>query len=108
MKKALMAAATLLAFAGVGYGATFHGSVMDSACAKSGAHNPQMGNAKACTEACVKNGSTYVLYDASTKMTYQLDDQAKVAQFAGEMVTISGKLDASTKTIQVAEVKAGS
>jgi len=88
--------------------ATYKGDIMDSACAKGGAHNPSMGDAKACTEACVKNGSKYVLYDAATKTTYQLDDQKKPAAFAGAAVEVSGTLDKGINTIHVASIKAAS
>ena len=88
--------------------ATFNGSIMDSACAKGGAHNPAMGDAKACTEACVKAGSKYVLYDATSKTAYQLDDQKKPAAFAGAKVSVMGTLDDATKTIHVTSIKAAS
>lgn len=56
----------------------FSGEIMDSSYAKMG------DNAKACTQACVKAGAQYVLYDAGTKKTYVLDDQTKSADFAGQ------------------------
>jgi hypothetical protein len=87
---------------------TFTGDIMDSACAKSGAHNPSMGSSKECTLACVKGGSKFVLYDADTKTTYQLDDQTKPADFAGAKVKVTGTLDASTKTIHVTAITAAS
>ena len=108
MKRMVMALVVAGVFATVSYGATFTGEVMDSSCAKTGAHNPKMGTAKACTEACVKAGSTYVLYNPSTKRTYQLDDQSKLASFAGERVTVTGDYDRTTKTIHVSDVKSAS
>jgi len=62
-----------LAFAAPQKNGTFKGEIMDSACAKSGSHDgmmkahPGMKTAKDCTLGCVKAGSKYVLYDASTK-----------------------------------------
>jgi len=56
----------------------------------------------------VKAGSLYVLYDASTKTVYQLDDQKKPEQFAGKMVMVTGSLDAASKTIRVANIKVAS
>src|SRR5271168_4157495 len=56
---------------------TFHGDIMDSNCAAKGAHG--MPDSKACTLACVKGGAKFVLYNSTTKKTYQLDDQAKPA-----------------------------
>lgn len=85
---------------------TFRGEIMDSACAQMGSHKQMEAkegtkNAKDCTEACVKNGSTLVLYNPSTKMTYQLSDQDKAKMYAGERVTVKGTYDASSKTITV-------
>ena len=85
---------------------TFKGEVMDSACAQMGGHKQMEAkegakNAKDCTEACIKNGSTLVLYNPSTKMTYQLSDQDKAKMYAGERVTVKGTYDSSSKTITV-------
>lgn len=49
-----------------------------------------------------------MLYDSATKTIYQLDDQKKPEQFAGKMVTVSGDLDAASKTIHIANIKAAS
>lgn len=85
---------------------TFRGEIMDSACAQMGSHKQMEAkegtkNARDCTLACVKNGSTLVLYNPSTKMTYQLSDQDKAKTYAGERVTVKGTYDASSKTITV-------
>ena len=61
---------------------SFNGEIMDSQCASMGSHDQMMKqegakNAKECSDACVKMGGKYVLYDAGTKTTYQLDDQTK-------------------------------
>jgi hypothetical protein len=53
----------------------------------------------------VKPGSKYVLYDAATKTTYQLDDQDLVQPYVGaKNVEITGTLDAATKTIKVKQI----
>jgi hypothetical protein len=89
----------------------FSGEIMDSACAKMGSHEGMMKShanikdAKGCTLGCVKGGSKFVLYDASTKTVYQLDDQTKPMEFAGEKVQVSGTLDESSKTIHVTDIK---
>jgi hypothetical protein len=91
---------------------TFSGEIMDSACAKGGGHESmfkKMGtnDPKACTEACIKGGSNYVLFKAD-KTFYQLDDQKKPEPFAGQKVEVTGTLDKATKTIHVAAIKAAS
>ena len=66
-----------------GGGPKFTGEIMDSSCASMGSHaGMQKGKdatdpavKKACTEACVKMGAKYVLYNATRKMIYKLDDQ---------------------------------
>jgi hypothetical protein len=91
---------------------TFKGEIMDDACAKGGGHESmfkKMGtkDPKVCTEACVKVGSKYVLFNAD-KTFYQLSDQKKPAAFAGQKVEITGTLNKQTKTIHVTDIKAAS
>src|ERR1700722_2185043 len=91
---------------------TFSGEIMDSACAKGGGHESmfkKMGtnDPKACTLACVKGGSKFVLFKAD-KTFYQLDDQKKPEPFAGQKVEVTETLDKATKTIHVAAIKAAS
>jgi|SRR5690242_21232224 len=92
---------------------TFTGEIMDSACAKMGSHATMLkgqsatdpANKKMCTEECVKNGAKYVLYNATRKTVYELDDQTKPADFAGQKVKVTGTYDAATKTIHVTDIK---
>ena len=91
---------------------TFMGEIYDNACAQMGSHRPMMKKehaktARECTLKCVDNGSKFVLYNRSRKMTYQLDDQDKAKQFAGDRVRVRGTYDASTKTIHVESIKRG-
>jgi hypothetical protein len=53
-------------------------------------------------------GGKYVLYDAASKKVYQLDDQTKPQQFAGQNVKITGTLDESSETIHVTDIAPGS
>lgn len=89
----------------------FTGEIMDSACAAMGSHDQMMKkegatSAKECSDKCVQGGSKYVLYDAATKTTYQLDDQKKATQFSGQKVTVAGNLDDATHTIHVSNIQA--
>jgi hypothetical protein len=118
MKLLALATMTALIFAGTSFAAqkaqSFTGEIMDSACAKMGSHDtmmkkdPSMKTAKDCTTGCVQHGAKYVLYDASTKMVYELDDQKKPERFAGAKVTLTGTLDDATHTIHVGTIKAAS
>jgi len=98
---------------------TFTGEIMDSQCAKNTSHammlkkegmgdkdpNDPMAK-KMCTQNCVKMGGKYVLYSATKKTVYELDDQQKPAEFAGQNVKIAGNYDKATKTIHVTSIQA--
>ena len=113
MKKLVTSIAACLVLApGFAAAATFKGEIMDEACAKGGGHESMFkkegtNDPKACTLACVKGGSKYVLFNTD-KTFYQLSDQKKPAAFAGQKVEVSGTLNKATKTIQVAAIKAAS
>jgi hypothetical protein len=49
----------------------------------------------------MKNGETFVLVHAATKVVYQLDNQKKSKDFAGAKVVVKGTLDKTSKTIHV-------
>jgi hypothetical protein len=98
---------------------TYTGEIMDSQCAMNGSHaemlkkegmgdkDPNDPMAKAmCTKNCVKMGGKYVLYDAASKKVYQLDDQTKPEQFAGQNVKVTGAL--SNDKIHVTNIEPGS
>jgi hypothetical protein len=61
---------------------------------------------KMCTQNCVKMGGKYVLYSAAKKTVYELDDQQKPAEFAGQNVKVAGSYDKATKTIHVTSIQA--
>ncbi len=53
-------------------------------------------------------GGKFVLYSAATKTTYQLDDQEKPRDFAGQKVKVTGNYDEASKTIHVESIEAAS
>lgn len=86
---------------------------MDSQCAMMGSHDQgykmtNTDNAKDCTLKCVGMGGKFVLYDAAKKATYQLDDQDKPKDLAGQKVKVTGTYDKATKSIHVQDIKAAS
>ncbi len=100
-------------------GKTFKGEIMDSQCAMNGSHAQMlkkegMGDKdpndpmvkQMCTKNCIKMGGKYVLYDSASKKVYQLDDQTKPEQFAGQNVKVTGTL--SQDTIHVTNIEPGS
>jgi hypothetical protein len=84
----------------------FTGTITDSMCATADHSQMRMGSTDAeCTIACIDaHGATYVLYDG--KAAYTLSDQKTPEKFAGKKVTVTGTLDARTKTIQVDSITA--
>jgi hypothetical protein len=89
---------------------TLTGEIMDSQCALLGGHDKMIHEGqteKECTLACVAIGGKFVLFDAATKSTYQLDDQKKASAFAGTKVKVTGDYNDSTKTIKIAKIEKG-
>ncbi len=83
----------------------FTGTITDNMCAKADHTSMNMGSDEKCVTECIKgmNGK-YVLYDGTN--TYALSDQKSPAKFAAKKVTVTGTLDANTKTIQVDKIEA--
>jgi hypothetical protein len=115
MKKLAMGLVVLLTIEGVGFAAqkesTFSGEITDRYCAKANSHEMMMKRhnsptTKDCIPACVKAGGAYVLFDAATKIVYELDDQHKPARFAERNVKVTGTYDKTTQTIHVTDIKA--
>lgn len=85
---------------------TFTGIITDEMCAGIGHAHMRMGPTDAeCTRMCVlAHGSLYVLEDG--KNVYLLSDQKTPERFAALKVTVTGTLDAKTKTIAVDTIAA--
>lgn len=96
---------------------SFNGIVMDSGCAQMGSHEAmetQHGmtaskeltgdEARKCADTCVQAGAKYVLYNPSSKATYQLSDQDKAKEYAGDSVKVNGSFDTASKTITVQSI----
>ena len=84
----------------------FTGAITDSMCAEADHSRMRMGPTDAeCTIACVgAHGAMYILYDG--KEVFTLSDQQTPEKFAGKKVTVTGTLDARTRTIQVDSITA--
>ena len=84
---------------------TFTGTITDDMCAKADHKDMKMGSDEKCVNECIKGmGGKYVLYDG--KDAYVLSDQLTPAKFAAKKVTVTGTLDAKTKTIKVDKIEA--
>ncbi|MGE3517972.1 MAG: DUF5818 domain-containing protein [Vicinamibacterales bacterium] len=85
---------------------TFTGVITDSEC-DDGFHGAmRMGDTDAeCVVACVDaHGARYVLHTTDEKTAYELSDQKKAGSFAARSVVVTGRLDASTRTIAVESI----
>jgi len=84
MKKALLGLITLAALSGAGFAAdkpmTYTGEI-------------------------TKNGGMFILVEATTKAVYQLDNQKKSRDFAGDEVVVTGTLDKASMTIHVKGIR---
>ena len=99
----LFAAASLSAVQGK---QTFTGVITDSECAEGGHARMRMGPTDPeCVIACIHaHGAAYVLLDG--KNVYVLSDQKTPEKFAAQKVTVTGMLDAGTRTINVDAIAA--
>jgi hypothetical protein len=72
------------------------GYISDAKCAKDPAKVASDAHA-GCAQACAKKGSALVF--VSDGKIYKIEDQSKVADHAGHKVTITGKVDGDTLTV---------
>ena len=97
--------AMLAALAGMGCAETFTGIITDNLCEKGDHKSMHMASDAKCVTGCVKGmGGKYALYDG--KDSYILSDQKTPEKFAAAKVTVTGTLDAKTKTIKVESIAA--
>jgi Ni/Fe-hydrogenase subunit HybB-like protein len=104
MKRLILSLLAIAALAAAQRTQTFTGAITDDMCARADYSGMRMGPTDAeCTIACVMvHGASYVLYDG--KEVYTLSDQQTPEKFAGQKVTVTGTLDAKTKTIHVESI----
>jgi len=94
MKTFAAALALASGLAATGMAAEFKGFVEDTMCStKAGMKD----NAQ-CAQRCIKGGSPAVLVAEDGKI-YKIANQDKIVAHAGEKVTVTGKLDGETITI---------
>jgi hypothetical protein len=81
---------------------TIRGTVTDAMC---GAHH-MMKNASAaqCTRACVKNGSDFALLSGDKLYTLK-GDMSMIDKWAGQTVTVQGKVSGMTITVDAMSEK---
>jgi len=83
----------------------FTGTITDDMCGAENHAGMKMGTDEKCVTECVKGmNAKYALNDG--KDIYVLSDQKTPAKFAAKKVTVTGTLDAKTKTIKVEKIEA--
>lgn len=85
---------------------TITGVITDSECFTAYHGRMRMGPTDAeCVIACLRaHGASYVLYNG--KDSFDLSDQNTPEKFAGKKVTVTGTVDANTKSIKVESITA--
>jgi hypothetical protein len=83
-----------MGLAASGMAAEFKGFVEDQSCSKM----PEMKGDAACAQKCIKGGSPAVLVTPEGKI-YKIANQDKIVASAGQNVTVMGKLNGDTLTV---------
>jgi hypothetical protein len=94
MKKISAVALMTGGLAASGMAAEIKGFVEDQSCARM----PSMKGDAACAQKCIKGGSPAVLVTEDGKI-YKIANQDKIVASAGQNVTVTGKVDGDTLTI---------
>jgi hypothetical protein len=94
MKTFTAITALTLGLAMSGMAAEFKGFVEDTACASKAG----MKDNAACAKKCISGGSAAVLVGEDGKV-YKIANQDKIVSHAGEKVTVMGKVDGDTITV---------
>jgi len=94
MKTVTTLSALLLGLAVSSFAADFKGFVQDDKCST----NAKMKDNAECAKKCIDGGAQAVLVTPDGKI-YKIADQDKVKAHAGHNVTITGKLDGDTISV---------
>ncbi|MGA2136606.1 MAG: DUF5818 domain-containing protein [Bryobacteraceae bacterium] len=103
MKKLVLGFTFVLAMAMTAMGAEVSGYISDAGCTKKqGATKVAADGHAGCAKSCIKRGDKAVLVTSDGKV-YNITNQDKVTEHAGEKVTVVG--DVHGDSITVSEVK---
>jgi hypothetical protein len=96
MKKML----AVLAFSAVGaFAADWTGYIVDASCAGRQGAKSASEDHSGCAEKCIKGGAAAVLVNSEGKV-FKIANQDKVTAHAGHKVTITGKMEGDTITVE--------
>ncbi|HLY20775.1 MAG TPA: DUF5818 domain-containing protein [Bryobacteraceae bacterium] len=102
MKKLVLGFTFVLAMAMSAMAGEFSGYISDSGCAKKQGAKAAADSHAGCAKGCIKRGDKAVLVTPDGKI-YNITNQDKVVDHAGEKVTLVGDVDG--ENITVTEVK---
>jgi len=102
MRKFVLGITFVSALAMTAMAAEWSGYISDAGCAKKQTAKAGTADHEGCAKGCIKRGDKAVLVTADGKV-YQIANQDKVVDHAGEKVTLVGEIDADN--ITVSEVK---
>lgn len=80
---------------------TLTGTVSDEKCGAK--HLAATAKDKSCVETCVKGGAATVIVSGDKVYKLAADSQDKVKNHLGEKVTVNGKIEGDTLTIETVE-----
>ncbi len=97
MKRFLVLTAMMIMTAGLSLAGEWVGYLADEKCANAGKAASE-GHAQ-CAQNCVKGGQPIAFVSDSDKKVYKIANQDAVADHVGHKVTLSGKVEGSTITV---------
>jgi hypothetical protein len=88
-------------FSAVAMAETITGTVSDEKCGAK--HTAASAKDKSCVETCVKGGAAAVIVSGDKIYKLAADSQDKVKSHLGEKVTVNGKVEGDTITVDTVE-----
>ncbi len=98
MRKFVLGITFVSALAMTAMAAEWSGYISDAGCAKKQLAKAETADHAGCAKGCIKRGDEAVLVTADGKV-YQIANQDKVVDHAGEKVTLVGEIDADNITV---------
>ena len=101
MKRLWIAVSIGSMLAASGWAETWSGVISDSACGAK--HEAGTESDAACVKSCVKSGKAAVFVSGGKVYQISVDSREKVSSHLGRKVTVNGKLEGDTVTIESVE-----
>jgi uncharacterized protein YdeI (BOF family) len=99
MKRVLIVVMAVFALSFVALAEDWTGYIADSKCAQAKGAGAASDSHAGCAQGCIKKGAAAVLVTSEGKV-YKIANQDKVAEHAGHKVTLTGKMENDTITVE--------